>query len=166
MYKTGQKDARSWEHLIFASPSQTITLYRRLVSSLSFPSMKPWSDDFSPHLGRLWSGCSFSRFCTSTAICRLQQIKGMTAMPNRRSHAHSTSAKSESRVLLPKPLPHPTSPFSSFPSGALIWVTSTQSSHSCPFSYLYLPLKLLLHQEKYNKKQGLKQESHSLFFSF
>ena len=87
-------------------------------------------------------------------------------MPNRWSHAHSTSAKSASRVLLPKPLPHPTSPFSSFPSGALIWVTSTQYSHSCPFSYLYLPLKLLLHQEKYNEKQALKQESHALFFSF
>ena len=80
-------------------------------------------------------------------------------MPNRWSHAHSTSAKSASRVLLPKPLPHPTSPVSSFPSGALIWVTSTQYSHSCPFSYLYLPLKLLLHQEKYNEKQALKQVS-------
>lgn len=28
----------------------SITLHRHLVSSLSFPSMKPWSDDFCPHL--------------------------------------------------------------------------------------------------------------------
>lgn len=52
--------------------------------------------------------------------------------------------------------PHPASPFPIFSSATLICVTPTQYSHSWPFSHLYLPLKLLLHQEKYNWKQDLK----------